>query len=309
MKNELNWSHSSNFLNNMKKLDLDVLEMIVAVSDAGSFAKAAQTLYRSPSAVSMQIKTIEESLGKQLFVRDTRHVSVTLEGKRLADYGRRMLEMREEAWASIVRPEVEGQVTIGVPDDYISSLLPQVLAKFALMHPRVDIRVIGLPSAALVPMVNDSTIDLACVTKGKGIGGDLIRHEQMVWTGSPKRKIWLERPLPIAVFADGSTARNHAIQALRRDNIKFRMSYESPSFLGLLSMVEAGLAIAPLAKCSIPAHLVQLTERDGVPAINGIDVVLVRSVRSARPPCDFLAQQILEEWGSPIASNLGGVPP
>lgn len=280
----------------MKKLDLDVLEMVVAVADAGSFVRAAQVLFRSPSAVSMQIKTIEEALGKQLFVRDTRNVFATAEGRRLADYGRRMLEMREEAWASIVRPEVEGQVTIGVPDDYVSSLLPQVLARFAVMHPRVDIRVIGLPSAALVPMVDDGTIDLACLTKGKGIAGEFIRHEPIVWTGSPKRKIWLERPLPIAVFADGSTARNHAVQALRRDNIKFRMSYESPSFLGLISMVEAGLAIAPLAKCSIPAHLVQLTESDGVPAMNEVDVVLIRSARSARPPCDFLAQQILEEW-------------
>jgi DNA-binding transcriptional LysR family regulator len=280
----------------MKKLDLDVLEMIVAVADSRSFAKAAQTVFRSPSAVSMQIRTIEEALGKQLFVRDTRNVSATAEGKKLADYGRRMIEMRDEAWASIVRPEVEGQVTIGVPDDYVSSLLPQVLGKFALMHPRVDVRVIGLPSVALVPMVKDSTIDLACLTKVKGITGEFIRHEPILWTGSPKRKIWLERPLPIAVFADGSTARDHAVRALRRDNIKFRMSYESPSFLGLLSMVEAGLAIAPLAKCSIPPHLVQLTESDGVPTMNEIEVVLARSARSARPPCEFLAQQILEEW-------------
>lgn len=280
----------------MKKLDLDVLEMVVAVAESGSFAKAAQTVFRSPSAVSMQIKRIEEALGKQLFVRDTRNVSATAEGKRLAAYGRRMLEMRDEAWASIVRPEVEGQVTIGVPDDYVSSLLPQVLGKFALMHPRVHVHVIGLPSVALVPMVKDSTIDLACLTKVKGIAGEFIRHEPIIWTGSSKRKIWLERPLPIAVFADGSTARDHAVRALRRDNIKFRMSYESPSFLGLLSMVEAGLAIAPLAKCSIPAHLVQLAENDGVPAMNEIEVVLARSARSARPPCEFLAQQILEEW-------------
>jgi len=69
----------------MKKLDFDVLEMVVAVADSGSFAKAAQTVFRSPSAVSMQIKTIEDALGKQLFVRDTRNVSATAEGKRLAD--------------------------------------------------------------------------------------------------------------------------------------------------------------------------------------------------------------------------------
>lgn len=294
--NELNCVDSSDFLNNMKKLDLDVLEMIVAVADSGSFARAAEAVFRSPSAVSMQIRTIEESLGKPLFVRDTRNVSVTAEGKRLADYGRRMLEMRDEAWASVVRPEVEGQVTIGVPDDYVSSLLPQVLARFAVMHPRVDIRVIGLPSHALVPLLKDNSIDLACLTKVKGIAGEFIRHEPIVWTGSEKRKIWLERPLPIAVFADGSTARDHAVRALRRENIKFRMNYESPSFLGLLAMVEAGLAIAPLAQCSVPANFIQLGESDGVPSMSDAEVVLARSARSARPPCDFLAQQILDEW-------------
>lgn len=279
-----------------KKLDLDALEMLVAVADTGSFAKAAQIVFRSPSAVSMQIRAIEEALGKQLFVRDTRNVSATAEGRRLAEYGRRMIEMRDEAWASIVRPEVEGQVTLGVPDDYVSSLLPGVLSKFAAMHPRVDIRVIGLPSIALVPMLKDNSIDLACLTKVKGLASEFIRHEPIIWTGSTRRKVWLERPLPIAVFADGSTARDHAVRALRKENIKFRMNYESPSFLGLLAMVEAGLAIAPLAKCSIPANFIQLTESDGVPPMSDAEVVLARSARSARPPCEFLAQQILEEW-------------
>ena len=92
----------------------------------------------------------------------------TDDGTMLAEYGRRMLAMRDEAWASVVRPEVRGRVTIGVPDDYISSLLPQVLGKFAAMHPRVEIRVIGQPSSALVPMLKDNTVDLACLTRIKG---------------------------------------------------------------------------------------------------------------------------------------------
>jgi DNA-binding transcriptional LysR family regulator len=139
----------------MKKLDLDVLEMVVAVADTGSFVRGAESVHRSPSAVSMQIKALEEALGKPLFERSTRNVAITTEGKTLLDYGRRMLAMREEAWASVVRPEMKGRVTIGVPDDYASSLLPQVLAKFAVAHPRVEIRVIGLPSSALAPLLRN----------------------------------------------------------------------------------------------------------------------------------------------------------
>lgn len=282
----------------MKKLDLDVLEMVVAVADAGSFAQGASTVHRSPSAVSMQIKSLEDVLGKPLFSRNTRNVSVTEEGALLVEYGRRMLAMRDEAWASVVRPEIKGRVTIGVPDDYISSLLPQVLGKFAAMHPRVELRVIGLPSNALVPLLKDNSIDLACLTKVRGVSGERIRFEPIVWTGSIKRRVWEERPLPLAVFAQGSTARDHAVKALQRANIKFRMSYESPSFLGLVSMVEAGLAIAPLARCSIPAHLVQLSQNDGLPLLDDLEVVLARSASSGRPPCDYLAEEILSEWSA-----------
>jgi DNA-binding transcriptional LysR family regulator len=246
----------------------------------------------------MQIKALEDSLGKPLFVRSTRKVAITTEGKTLLDYGRRMLAMREEAWASVVRPEMKGRVTIGVPDDYASSLLPRVLGKFAVAHPRVEIRVIGLPSSALAPLLKDNTLDLACITKTRGIVGEFIRFEPMVWAGSPVRKVWKERPLPIAVFAHGSTARAHAISALQRENIKYRMSYESPSLLGLISMVEAGLAIAPLAKCSVPGHLVQLSQSEGLPPLNELEVILARSARSGRPPCDFLAEQILSELRS-----------
>ena len=280
----------------MKKLDLDVMEMIVAVADAGSFARAAETLHRSPSAVSMQIKAIEDVLGKPLFTRTTRNVALTEDGRTLLDYGRRMLALREEAWSAVVRPEIRGRVTIGVPDDYASSLLPSVLRRFAAAHPRVEIRVIGLPSHALIPLLKDNTLDLACITKARGVTGDFIRHEPMVWVSARGgRPIWRERPLPIAVFAHGSAARAGAIAALQQADIQYRMSYESPSLLGLISMVEAGLAVAPLARCSVPAHLAVLGESEGLPPLAPLEVVLARSAKSARPPCDFLAEQMLAD--------------
>jgi DNA-binding transcriptional LysR family regulator len=280
----------------MKKLDLDVLEMIVAVAEAGSFAAAAAALHRTPSALSMQIRTIEAALGKALFTRTTRHVALTEEGRTLVGYGRRMLAMREEAWSSVVRPEIRGRVTIGVPDDYASSLLPTVLRKFAVAHPRVQIRVVGMPSSALVPLLKDNTLDLACITKARGIHGEHIRFEPMVWAAARgNRQIWQERPLPIAVFAPGSAARANATGALQQAGIRYRMSYESPSLMGLISMVEAGLAVAPLAQCSVPAHLAQLGDDHGLPPLPPLEVVLARSARSARPPCDFLASQMLTE--------------
>jgi DNA-binding transcriptional LysR family regulator len=183
-----------------------------------------------------------------------------------------------------------------VPDDYASSLLPAVLQKFSATYPKVEIQVVGMPSNALAPLIRDSKVDLACATRVRGISGEFIRFEPMVWAGPSKgREIWKERPLPVAMFGAGSVARANAIRALERAKIAYRTSYESPGLMGLFSMVEAGLAIAPLARCSVPGHFVQLGRAQGLPPLPELEIVLARSARSNRPPCDYLAEQILAE--------------
>lgn len=280
----------------MKTLDLDVLSMVVAVADSGSFVRGAALVHRSQSAVSMQVKSLETALGKLLFVRRARSVTLTPEGLLLIEYARRMLALRDEAWASLVHPDVKGRVAIGVPDDYASSLLPGVLRRFSATYPKVEIQVIGLPSHALVPLVKESKIDLACMTRTQGVRGEFIRLEPTVWAGAARGDaLWKERPLPIAVFTPGSVARANAIRALKRAAIAYRMSYESPSLLGLLSMVEAGLAVAPVARCALPDRFVQLGRAQGLPSLPPLEIVLARSASSNRPECDFLAEQILAE--------------
>ncbi|MDR6395265.1 LysR substrate-binding domain-containing protein [Herbaspirillum seropedicae] len=280
----------------MKTLDLDVLAMIVAVADTGNFSRAAELVHRTQSAVSMQIKTLELALGKPLFLRKPRSVVPTQDGEVLLTYARRMLTLRDEAWAAVVRPDVTGRVVIGVPDDYASSLLPSILKKFSATYPKVEIQVVGLPSSALAPMVKDGTVDLVCATRVKDISGEFIRFEPMVWATVPSASdLWRERPLPIAVFLPGSVARENAIRSLEKARIGYRTSYESPSLMGLLSMVEAGLAIAPLARCAVPPHFTLLDHAHGLPDIAPLEVVLARSTKSKRPPCDFLAEKIMAE--------------
>jgi DNA-binding transcriptional LysR family regulator len=280
----------------MKALDLDVLGMMVAVADTGNISRAAELVHRSQSAVSMQIKTLETALGKPLFVRRPRSVTPTQDGEVLLAYARRMLALRDEAWAAVVRPDVTGRVVIGVPDDYASSLLPSILKKFSATYPKVEIQVVGLPSVQLAPLVRDGSVDLACATRVKGLSGEFIRFEPMVWAApAGGGALWKERPLPIAVFLPGSVARENAIRSLERARIPYRTSYESPSILGLLSMVEAGLAVAPLARCAVPAHFSLLGQAQGLPEIEPLEMILARSTRSRRPPCDFLAEKIMAE--------------
>lgn len=270
--------------------------MIVAVADTGTISRAAEVVHRSQSAVSMQIKTLEGALGKPLFVRRARSVTPTQDGEVLLSYARRMLALRDEAWAAVVRPDVTGRVVLGVPDDYASSLLPPILKKFSATYPKVEIQVVGLPSVALAPLLKDGSVDLVCATRVKGLSGEFVRFEPMVWAAAPSaHEIWRERPLPIAVFLPGSVARENAIRSLERAGIPYRTSYESPSLMGLLSMVEAGLAIVPLARCAAPGHLSLLGAAQGLPEIDALEVILARSSKSRRPPCDFMAESIMSE--------------
>jgi hypothetical protein len=117
-------------------------------------------------------------------------------------------------------------------------------------------------------------------------------------------EIWNERPLPIAVFPSGCVARDNAIRSLERARIAYRMSYESPSLLGLLSMVEAGWAVAPLARCAVPQHFTILGQPQGLPELASLELVLARSAKSHRPPRDFLAEQIILA-NSELAWSLG----
>ncbi|MFT4067504.1 LysR substrate-binding domain-containing protein [Paraburkholderia sp.] len=280
----------------IRALDLDVLSMMVAIADAGTISGAAKLVHRSQSAVSMQIRTLETVLGKPLFVRHPRSVVATQEGEVLLTYARRMLALRDEAWAAVVRPDVTGRVVIGVPDDYASSLFPPILKKFSATYPKVEIQVIGLPSVALQPMLKEGTVDLVCATRVKGLHGEFLRHEPMVWAAAPgATEIWRERPLPIAVFLPGSVAREKAIRSLEQARISYRTSYESPSLLGLLAMAEAGLAVTPLAACAVPSHFALLGLAHGLPDIGNLEVVLARSAASKRPPCDYLAERIVAE--------------
>lgn len=165
-----------------------------------------------------------------------------------------------------------------------------------MTYPRVEIQVVGRPSNELALQIKDNSLDLACMTRSKGCPGEFIQLEPMVWVGpAANHPVWKERPLPIAVFAEGSVARANATEALQNARIAYRMPYESASIQGLLSMADAGLAVASLARCSAPAHLVQLGPAEGLPPLAGLEMVLARSVQSARSPCDFLADLILQE--------------
>ena len=147
-------------------LDTDTLRTFVAIAENGSFTRAAHQVFRTPSALSMQIKRLEETLGQSLFVREARRVSLTPEGEVLLGYGRRLLKLNEEAVGRFLAPSLEGSVRLGTPDDVGTRVLPQVLTRFARSHPAVQVNVNAGRSIDLLKRLDNGELDLALVTLG-----------------------------------------------------------------------------------------------------------------------------------------------
>jgi DNA-binding transcriptional LysR family regulator len=286
------------------RLDHTLLRTFVAAIDAMSFTRAAQAVHKSPATVSTQIARLEQEIGAPLFTRDTRNLALTRAGEELEPYARRLLALHDEAVAALRQPEIEGSITIGAPDDYITHLLPPVLRRFGLLFPRVEIKVVCAQSTALTPQIEAGEIDLAIVTRVRG-EGQLLRREPMVWIASRDRLALTRRPLPVALFEPGSQARAVVLAALTRSEIRFRPAYESFNQSALFTIVEAGLAVAAVTRMSAPPGLALLDGADGLPAVERLEVALIRRAGSNDRLGDAMAKAILEGSAAELDQNSG----
>lgn len=261
-------------------LQIDWLKCFVAVVDAGSLTAAAGEINRSQSAVSMQIRKLEDALGQKLLDRDARKLRLTSEGQSLLGYARRILDLEAEAKAGIRGEELTGRVRLGVPDDYAAKYLTPVLRRFAPRHSGVEIELICEQSTTLIPRVAAGDLDLALITRDTARRGTLLFHEPLVWVGSEQFELWRRNPLPVAVYEDQSLARRSALDALSKQGRLYKLVYNSSSLAGQIAAVESGLAIAVLTQCSVPPHLQILGAEHGLGPLEPMEVAVYRSSSS-----------------------------
>ncbi|SDA80628.1 LysR substrate-binding domain-containing protein [Mesorhizobium qingshengii] len=280
-------------------LDLNLLKTFVAVVESGSLSNAAPRVGRSQSAVSMQMQRLEEVVGTQLLVRGPRTVTPNAIGEDFLIYARRLLKLSDEAWASVTRPKETGSVRLGVPDDYAAFLLPPVLSRFAAEHPLVTVELICEQSTALVKTLAEGRLDLAIVTRLPEQALDVIRLERFVWVASPNHVAWESDPLPVALFEPGCAARMNVLQALGDADRSYRCTYSSASLLGLVAVVQAGLAVAGLAQRSVPPSLRIVGGNEGLPVLPDLEIGILRNPLSTTPAVerlnDFLRRDLAQQ--------------
>lgn len=260
-----------------QNLQIEWLICFVAVVDAGSLSAAAPQVHRSQSAVSMQLKKLEQAMGCQLIVRGPRQLQLTVEGQKLLGYARRMLDLHAEIKTSFQGEGLTGRIRIGVPDDYAAKYLTPALKRFASHFTAVEIELVCEQSTSLLPRVEQGELDLALVSREKPNQGTFLFYEPMVWVGSSQFELWRRDPMPLAVYEPTSLARRSAINTLGLQGRRYKVVYHSSSLAGQIAAVESGLAVAVFTHCSVPPHLQILGNPQQLGPLEPMEVALYRS--------------------------------
>lgn len=264
----------------MRDLQIDWLKCFLAVVDKGSLSRAAPDLNRSQSAVSMQLKKLEQTLGCEVIKRSHRDLELTPQGELLLGYARRIMNLHQELQNAFEPEQLSGCIRLGVPDDYASKYLTPVLKKFAALHHKVEIQLNCEQSTALIPRIESGDLDLALVSREHAGQGTLLFHEPLVWVGSRQFELWNNEPLQIAVYENTSLAKRSAIQCLGLQGRAYRVVSNSSSLAGQIAAVESGLAVAVFTQCSVPSHLQILGTEHGLGPLTPMQVAVYRSKNS-----------------------------
>jgi len=284
-----------------QSLDVDLLKTFIAIADGGSFTRAAAEVHKTQSAVSMQMKRLEEVIGRPLFVREGRQSRLTGDGEHLLDYARRIVKLNDEAVMTFTAPELSGLVRMGTPDDYADCFLPVILARFARTHPQIQVQVDCRPSGELMRRVSDNALDLALFSCGSSVtAGEIIRREPLVWVTSVRHCTHEDSPVPLALPQPGCAWRGTALEALDAIGRDYRLAFVSPNSTAINAAVMAGLAVAAVPESTLRPGMRVLGEDEGYPSLGTFDIGLLRSSEDLSSAGHALAAHIVDSLG-----NLG----
>jgi DNA-binding transcriptional LysR family regulator len=256
-------------------LDPDLLRSFVLIADGSSVTRAAQRVGRTQSAVSMQMRRLEDALGQPLLVRGNRGFALTPHGSWLLDRVRPWLAMHDEILANFRSPDVSGHVRLGTPDDYVLIWLPEILARFAESHPAVEMEVICAPSTELLQRLERGELDLTLISAGNGEkDGVTLWRGPLYWVGSSAHAVHRLSPLRLSLAQQSCVWRRAATEALDAAGTPWRVTYSSSSQMGTHAVVLAGLAITVGLAAPLPPGLRVLGEADGLPALPEFEIAL-----------------------------------
>lgn len=279
----------------MHLIDIDQLRTLIAIADSGSFTRAADQVFKTQSAVSMQMKRLEDQLGRPVFTKDGRGVRFTEDGHRLLDYARRIVRLSQEAVASFAEDRLAGRVRLGVPDDYADRYLPEILAGFTKANPKVEVTVICEPTPTLLECIEEGGLDLAIITQANNRRpGEVIRHEPLLWVTSAAHAVERQEVLPLALGRPTCAWRRAAVERLEAAGRAHRVLYASWNSSAVGAAVLAGLAVGVLPESAIRPGMRVLDVTEGFAPLPTVKIGLVRGRAENPLLAEALAHHIRE---------------
>lgn len=251
----------------MRNLDLTTLRSFVAVADSGGVTRAAGFLHLTQSAVSMQLKRLEESLGLDLLDRSGRTIGLTASGEQLLAYARRMVALNDEVITRLTDHAYEGEITLGVPHDVVYPAIPQVLKQFHAAFPRMRIQLEASYTRTLKEQFARGARDLIVTTEtGLDAGGETLARKQLIWLGASGGAAWRQRPLQLA-FCRFCLFRPEVTLALDRAGIAWEMAVDTESDRTIEAAVSADLAVNAMLEGTQPVHLHPINHDGALPEL------------------------------------------
>ncbi len=281
-----------------RNLDLSSLRSFVTVADVGGVTRAAGYLNLTQSAVSMQIKRLEESLGLPLFLRAARKLALSPEGEQLLSYGRRMLALNDEALSRLTSACCAGDIRLGVPHDVVYPAIPGILRRMAQAYPRVRINLVSSFTLQMKQDFARGGFDVMLTTEeAPDAGAEVLSSRALVWVGAPDGTAWQRRPLRLG-FKDTCIFRARAQSALDAAGLGWETATGGESEQAVEATVAADLAVSVRMVGSIPEGLAPITGDNQLPAVGEMKLALYRANRRADEAVDMLVSELRCAYGA-----------
>ncbi|MEO1539631.1 MAG: LysR family transcriptional regulator [Pseudomonadota bacterium] len=284
-----------------RNLDLTALRSFVTVAECGGVTRAAGQHNLTQSAVSMQLKRLEEALDQPLLDRSGRGVTLTAQGEQLLSYGRRMMALNDEVWARMTHQAYEGEITFGVPHDVVYPHIPGVLQRFAAEFPRVKVQLVSSYTRSLKRQFARGEVDLILTTESDlDAGGETLAADPLEWVGAPGGVAWKSRPIRLA-FEYNCIFRAAAEQALDRFNIPWEIGVESDSTRTIEASVSADLAIHAAVRDSVPRYMEVIRHGGALPPLPQIGINMYVAPGAKAALAERLADAVRAAYANRIA--------
>jgi DNA-binding transcriptional LysR family regulator len=264
----------------IRNLDIDLLRSFAAVADSGSFTAAGEIVARSQSAISVQIKRLEEAVGCKIFERTSRSLALTPAGDTLLGYARRILELNDESFRRMTEPPVTGEIRLGVTEYFVPGELTKILARFAAVYPDVHLEVrMGL-SRDLRSALNAGELDAAIVRLAPREHDKAIWREPQQWVARQDFSFKKGEVLPLVVLPPGCILREYAIDALKKAHQPRRIAFTSSSMTGVQAAVMAGLGISIVPRSSVLPGMRVLAKSKLFPEPGHLEIGILRAAEA-----------------------------